>query len=562
VLERRDSRRSLLGRLDILAELVERGGNAAIMELNDFGKGFGQGLTGDKAVDEVLFDQSVRTGKALNGRALGNRQNRAPKPLHLITDPQVRTYSNDPAQYHRTANRVSIADYRLGYASGMTHVPGIEFPVATTIRDQLYDRIEMSAEELALLNTHSFQRLERIQQLGFASRVWPGARHTRFEHSLGVLFLARKALSHLRNRYSDAVVPLGTARTIAAAALLHDVGHYPFSHAIEELGDPVRPHEVVGRELITSDPIASVLQEQWRLDPGRVAAVIDPHGYELSPPDRMLRALLSGPLDVDKMDYLPRDARACGVPYGGVDTERLISSLEIHDVEGEARVTVGEKGISPTHSLINARQEMFDNVYWHHTNRACMAMLLRAVQEGLIAGTIAADDLTGLDDSGLLALLSDQGMPEPTRRLCTALIERRIHKRAIEISARAGQLYLQLGALYADPARRRAVEHRLGDAVERLVQAPVPPGAILIDIPKPEKWRTDVLVSFRRPPIGFESVMAWREVAGLADADLKRYEDHRRLIRVVTTADLRDIVREQWESILPAALGDCPEIEK
>ena len=178
-----------------------------------------------------------------------------------------RTYSNDPAQYHRTADRMSIPAHWLGYASGMTDVPGIEFPVATTIRDQLYDRIEMSAEELALLNTHPFQRLERIQQLGFASRVWPGARHTRFEHSLGVLFLARKALSHLRTRYGDAVVPLDSARTVAAAALLHDVGHYPFSHAIEELGDPVRPHEVVGRDLITSDPIACVLREQWGVDP-------------------------------------------------------------------------------------------------------------------------------------------------------------------------------------------------------------------------------------------------------------------------------------------------------
>ena len=466
-----------------------------------------------------------------------------------------RTYSNDPAQYHRTADRMSIPAHRLGYASGMTDVPGIEFPVATTIRDQLYDRIEMSAEELALLNTHPFQRLERIQQLGFASRVWPGARHTRFEHSLGVLFLARKALSHLRTRYGDAVVPLDSARTVAAAALLHDVGHYPFSHAIEELGDPVRPHEVVGRDLITSDPIACVLREQWGVDPNRVAAVIDHHGHELNPPDRMLRALLSGPLDVDKMDYLPRDARACGVPYGGVDTERLISSLEIHEVDGEPRVTVGEKGISPTHSLINARQEMFDNVYWHHTNRACMVMLLRAVQEGLIAGAIAADDLTGLDDAGLLALLSEPRMPEPTRRLCRALIERRIQKRAIEVSARADHLHRQLGALYADPARRRMVEERLDAAVATIVGVPVPRGAILIDIPKPEKWRTDVLVSFRRPPIGFEPVMAWREVAGLADADLKRYEEHRRMIRIVTTAELRAIVREQWESVLPAALA-------
>ena len=436
----------------------------------------------------------------------------------------------------------------------MTQVPGVEFPVVTTIRDQLYDRIEMSAPELALINSAPFQRLERIQQLGFASRVWPGARHTRFEHSLGVLYLARKALSALRGKYGDPVIPLDAARVVAAAALLHDVGHYPFSHAIEELNDPVRPHEVVGRSLIMSGPIASILCDQWGVDPDRVAAVIDPHGADLTGPDRMLRALLSGPLDVDKMDYLPRDARACGVPYGGVDTERLIGSLEIHEADGEPRLTIGEKGISPTHSLINARQEMFDNVYWHHTNRACMAMLLRAVQEGLIAGTILAEDLTGLDDAGLLGLLRSERMPQTTRQLCQALVQRRIHKRALEVSARAGDLYQQLSSLYADPARRRDVENRMGSLASRLTGSATLPAAILIDIPKPEKWRTDVLVSFSRPPVGFDPVMPWRAVAGLADADLKRYEDHRRLIRVVTTTELREPVRTHWESIVPAAL--------
>jgi hypothetical protein len=461
-------------------------------------------------------------------------------------------------QYHRTGDCMSMTHASLGYASRMTLVPGIEFPIVTTIRDQLYDRIEMSAEELALINTAPFQRLERIQQLGFASRVWPGARHTRFEHSLGVLFLARKALNHLRMRYGDQRIPLDAARTLAAAALLHDVGHYPFSHAIEELGDPIQSHEVVARALITSEPIAGVLRTHWQLEPQRVAAMIDPHGHLLTAQEQMLRALLSGPLDVDKMDYLPRDARACGVPYGGVDTERLIGSLEIHTVDGIDRVTIGEKGISPTHSLINARQEMFDNVYWHHTNRACMVMLLRAIQEGLIAGSISAGDLTGVDDTGLLRLLADQRMPETTRRLCAALVERRIHKRALEVSSRAGALYDQLGSLYADPAHRRAVEDQLVQAAADDCHRPAVPGSILVDIPKPEKWRTDVLVSFVSPPIGFDSVMSWRAVAGLADSDLKRYEEHRRLIRIVTTADLRELVRDRWQEILPRALDSMP----
>ena len=437
----------------------------------------------------------------------------------------------------------------------MAHVPGTGFEIVTTIRDQLYDRIPMAAEELALIETPPFLRLERIQQLGFASRVWPGARHSRFEHSLGVLHLARKALAHLRDMPGGSAISTGHARTLAAAALLHDIGHYPYSHAIEELGDPVLPHEQVGRQVITSEPVSRVLTERWSVDPERVAAIIDPHGHELDSVDLLLRALLSGPLDVDKMDYLPRDARACGVPYGGVDTERLIESLEMREIDGKRVITVGEKGVSPTHSLINARQEMFDNVYWHHTNRACMAMLLRAIQEALIAGVLAAEELTSVDDAELLNLLAKPSMPEITRRLQGSLRRRALHKRALEVSSRAGEVYAPLGHLYSNPARRRAVEDRMVDLLNQRGRHDHPYGSILIDLPKPEKWRTDVWVSFRRPPLGFEPVLPWRDVAGLTDDDLKRYEEHRRLIRIVTVAGARDAVARDWESIVLPALA-------
>lgn len=440
-------------------------------------------------------------------------------------------------------------------SSNGARVPGTGFPVATMIRDALYDRIPLAGPELAIAGTPTFLRLERIQQLGFVSRVWPGAKHTRYEHSLGVLHLARLAVDHLRATPAGGWITDEDARTIAAAALLHDIGHYPFSHAIEELGPPILPHEAVGRRIIEGDQIAPILEREWGVDPGRVAAIVDPRGGPLPEPDRVLRSVLSGPLDVDKLDYLPRDARACNVPYGGVDTSRLLDSLRIAEIDGAARIVVGDKGVSPLHSLINARQEMFDNVYWHHTNRACMAMLLRAVQEALIAGAVTPEELTDHDDASLLALFSQERMPAPTRRLTAALRDRRIHKRAVEVSARAAELYGRLGNLYFDPAARRDVEIRLTAALAEELGEPVPPESILIDIPKPEKWRTEVWVRFDTPPVGFQPLMTWRDVVGLGDAEFKRYEEHRRLIRIVTAERYRSAVAARWEALVYPLLG-------
>jgi HD superfamily phosphohydrolase len=187
---------------------------------------------------------------------------------------------------------------------------------ATTIRDSLYDLIILRSREVAILGTPEFLRLDNIKQLGFVSRVWPGAKHSRFEHSLGVLDLMRRALARLRPTLVGQLGALETDfDTMLAAALLHDIGHYPFSHAIEELGPPVLNHEAVGRAIIERGSVATVLERDWGLDPGRVANVIDAHS-PLGPIDAVLVGLLSGTLDMDKLDYLPRDAKACNVPYG------------------------------------------------------------------------------------------------------------------------------------------------------------------------------------------------------------------------------------------------------
>ena len=426
------------------------------------------------------------------------------------------------------------------------------------VRDALYDLIELGPGEQAVISTPEFLRLDGIQQLGFVSRIWPGARHSRFEHSLGVMHLTRLAIHHLERAFGDTWFTPDDARTALAAALLHDIGHYPFSHAIEELGPPVLSHEEVGRRIVVEGDLARILEHEWAVSPHAVAAMIHGEERELSPGQRLLRGLLSGTLDMDKLDYLPRDAHGCSVPYGGVDASRLISALTVVEPPGGTglpRIGIRDKGISPLNSLINARQEMFDNVYWHHTNRACMVMLLRAVQDAMVAGQITPESLTNHDDASLLAFMRSPAMPESTRNLSSALALRHIHKRAVEIGAGAFELYSRLGNLYFDAAARRQVELDLAAALGPLVEERVPDTAILIDIPKPERWKTDVWVEFTRPPVGFRALMPWRDVAGIGDEDLKRYEEHRRLIRIVTSERYRETVAANWEHLLYPLLG-------
>jgi hypothetical protein len=198
---------------------------------------------------------------------------------------------------------------------------------------------------------------------------------------------------------------------------------------------------------------------------------------------------------------------------------------------------------------------MFDNIYWHHTNRACMVMLLRAIQEALIAGAMQANELLEHDDASLLACLDSETMPPATRRLARALRDRHIYKRAVEVGSRAFELYARLGNLYFDPLARRDVELRLTAALSDKIGQPVPPEAVLIDIPKPERWRSDVWVTFDRPPVGFAPTMPWRDVVGLTDEDFKRYEEHRRLIRVVAAEPYRDALSATWEALLMPLLG-------
>lgn len=219
-----------------------------------------------------------------------------------------------------------------------------------SIRDPLWDTILLDPVAVAIVDSPTFQRLRYIRQLGLAHLVYPGATHTRFDHALGVYHLARRALAVLD--VSDGLVRVDEAerRLVPLAGLLHDIGHYPFSHALEELEETRIPghHEaVVGRFL--ADPQVRVALQAVAPDAAeRIEALI--RGGSASP----LQGLVSGSLDLDKIEYLKRDARFCGVPYGEVDVDRLLYALVVVEDPRTGRLGVGvrEKGVAALESLL------------------------------------------------------------------------------------------------------------------------------------------------------------------------------------------------------------------
>ncbi|MBK6780080.1 MAG: HD domain-containing protein [Gemmatimonadetes bacterium] len=293
------------------------------------------------------------------------------------------------------------------------------------IRDPLWDNIRLDPLTTTVLDTAPMQRLRYIRQLGHAFLVYPGATHTRFEHALGAFHLTRRALAALEERGELTVVPAEQQLAARLAALLHDIGHYPFSHALEEAGFP--SHERLGVARLHREPLAAVLAEAG--PPGladRVGEFIT--GQSRSP----LKGLISGSLDLDKIDYLSRDARMCGVPYGAVDVDRLLASLTlIETAPGRLELGVQEKGISALESLLFAKYQMYRNVYWHHAVRSATCMFKRAVRAAVAAGALAPDEVADATDDGLTERLS----AVDRTGLARAVPARRLYKRALDLPA-------------------------------------------------------------------------------------------------------------------------------
>lgn len=311
---------------------------------------------------------------------------------------------------------------------------------------------------MALLDTFELQRLRGIKQLGTASLVYPGAVHTRFEHSLGTCWMAARLLDVVET-HGPPVAP-EQRRAVLAAALVHDVGHIPFGHTFEDERRLFPRHDTPSRlrGLLRRGELGRELKRQGLTEP-----VLDLLTGRADPP--WLCEIVSGTVCADLLDYLARDAWACGLVqrydprifrYFRVDHEHLFLAAEKNGI-------VREDVVSEVVNLLRLRYFLTERVFFHHTKTASGAMISRAVEQATRQG-LTLDDLLPLTDERLMALLEQRYGSDPVvARLTGALRSRRLHKRAYVLTRAVGEDVRRslVERYHLDAARRQEAEEHL-----------------------------------------------------------------------------------------------------
>jgi len=361
-----------------------------------------------------------------------------------------------------------------------------------TIHDPLHGSIKIGGAFLEILDRHEMQRLRYVKQLGSGNMVFPGANHSRFEHSLGVY--------HLAGRMADAIgLSKEDSLTVRAAGLLHDVCHTPFSHTTEEIVEyhTGMDHMDVAEKLIKGEirtcrerdddlfgslePISEILENNG-ISSDKVCDLIKyPESKEegLEAFDNETRTsyfrskdythqIIHGPVDADQMDYLMRDAHYTGVTHGAIDIERLLNTMKVHN----ERIMIEKSGTTAAEGLMVARSLMFSSVYFHRTVRIIKMMQMKAIEES----SLDVRDIYLWNDSELMDfLISDGGKASEIAR---CVQNRILYKKAVtKFSEDTSEELSQRLSEYTDYKSRKELEREIAD------KAGVPLSEVIVEIP-------------------------------------------------------------------------------
>jgi HD superfamily phosphohydrolase len=343
------------------------------------------------------------------------------------------------------------------------------------IRDTLHGDVDLSPVETAVLDSAVMQRMRGIKQLGTAYLVYPGALHTRFEHSLGTSFVAHRLVDSIRR--SGHVVDDDTETAIGVAALLHDVTHVPFGHTLEDERRLFPRHDKGDRfERILAGELGATLD-----DLGLRAAVVDLLDGRLPKSKQWASDVVSSTIDADLLDYLRRDSLYTGL--GQTYDDRVFRYFAVGD--GRLVLDMSKHGMtrpdawSEIVQLLRMRYFLTERVYYHHTKVVAGAIISKAVELALATGTLAEADLLELSDWSLLGKLRSAAIPA-IDRLLDRFERRRLLKRGYVLSARSldATERARLVELYhSSLATRREAEDALAEAIQ------CPPHEVIVYCP-------------------------------------------------------------------------------
>lgn len=364
------------------------------------------------------------------------------------------------------------------------------------VHDSVHGSVRFDGVFTDLLEVPELQRLHSIHQLGLAYLVYPGANHTRFEHSIGTFAVAKRVCSSLQIDQEESGL-------VECAALLHDIGHLPYSHTLEFVlhsrfgidHTEISRRLIRGEDTVLSDsdrrilghsPSVPEILEKHGLDPKAVARLLDERAPATGAQKtlqkqkdqthfnskRYLAQIVIGPVDADQLDYLKRDAHYTGVAYGVIDLDRLYQTLEIFNGD----LVVNRSGLSAVEGMLVARALMFSSVYFHKTVRISELMLAKAVE---LLGADEVRSVTSMTDASLLAYLVSKG--GYFEEIATLIKYRRLFKkayavRATEVGPDDWTSIDELGRV----ASRRTVEEEIAN------RSGLDPGHVIIDVPSSE----------------------------------------------------------------------------
>jgi HD superfamily phosphohydrolase len=379
------------------------------------------------------------------------------------------------------------------------------------IRDSIHGNIKINGLFVDLLSSPEIQRLSNIKQLGLAHLVFPGAHHTRLEHSIGVFHMASLITDALNLEEEDKIL-------IKCAGLLHDIGHGPFSHTLESILRESLNVDHVGltqklilgeydifqeneKNLFNISSNVSEILDKHKLDKNQIISIIK-GDYEKKP---FCAELLNGVIDVDQLDYLLRDAYYTGVSYGMIDSQRFLQTLMIND----NHIAVNRKGVGVVENVLMARALMYSSVYFHKTVRIAELMLSKSIE---MINDIKPYDFYKLTDAELTNNLMQKNQFQ--KEIITRLKYRQLFKQAFILSPnqRNNQI-TELIKKLENPIFRRKKEQEFEETLN------IPTGHVIIDAPLQDLYQAEPRIQeIEIPVIDDNQIKDLKEFTPVAEA--------------------------------------------